>query len=45
MNLKVKGGKKEWVKTDKPPYDSAITSGKKDRYMTFDFLKGNFKKK
>jgi hypothetical protein len=36
---------KKWVKTEKAPYDSVITGGKKDRYMTFEFLKGNFKKK
>jgi hypothetical protein len=45
MNLKESGKKKEWVKTEKHPYDSTITSGKKDRYITFDFLKGSFKKK
>jgi hypothetical protein len=45
QNLKAKGGKKEWVKLEKPPYDSTIANGKKDRYMAFDFLKANFKKK
>jgi hypothetical protein len=45
QHLKEKGKKKEWVKVEKPPYDSVITGGKKDRYMTFEFLKGNFKKK
>jgi len=44
-NLRVKKGKKEWVKIEKPTYDSTISNGKKDRYMAFDFLKGNFKKK
>jgi hypothetical protein len=36
---------KQWVKFEKPPYDSAITNGKKDRYMAFDYLKSTFKKK
>jgi hypothetical protein len=36
---------KKWVKVEKAPYDSVITGGKKDRYMTFEFLSGNFKKK
>ena len=45
QHLKEKGKKKEWVKVEKPPYDSVITGGKKDRYMTFEFLRGNFKKK
>jgi hypothetical protein len=45
QNLKVKGGKKEWVKFEKPPYDSTIANGKKDRYMAFDYIKANFKKK
>ncbi len=45
LNLREQGKKKDWVKTEKPPYDSAITSGKKDRYITFDYLKESFKKK
>jgi hypothetical protein len=44
QHLKEKGKKKEWVKVEKAPYDSVITGGKKDRYMTFEFLKGTFKK-
>jgi hypothetical protein len=36
---------KKWVKDEKPPYDSVITSGKKDRWMAFADLKENFKKK
>jgi hypothetical protein len=36
---------KKWVKFEKPPYDSTISNGKKDRYMAFDFLKAGFKKK
>ncbi len=45
QNLQEKGKKKEWVKTEKPPYDSVITNGKKDRYITFNYLKDGFKKK
>jgi hypothetical protein len=45
QNLKVKAGKKEWVKFEKPPYDSTITNGKKDRYMAFDYLKETLKKR
>jgi hypothetical protein len=45
LNLRESGKKKDWVKTEKAPYDSAITGGKKDRYITFDFLKAGFKKK
>ncbi|HEX7509788.1 MAG TPA: hypothetical protein VF335_00675 [Chitinivibrionales bacterium] len=44
-NLVNKNGKPQWVKTDKPSYDSTITSGKKDRFITFDYLKESFKKK
>jgi hypothetical protein len=36
---------KKWVKDEKPPYDSVITSGKKDRFVSFEDLKENFKKK
>ncbi len=45
MNLMEKKGKTQWVKTEKPAYDSTITSGKKDRFVTFGFIKDNFKKK
>jgi hypothetical protein len=41
QNLK----KNQWVKFEKPPYDSTVTNGKKDRYMAFDYLKASFKKK
>jgi hypothetical protein len=44
-HLKESGSKKEWVKVEKPPYDSVITSGLKDRFVTFEYLKENFKKK
>jgi hypothetical protein len=39
-----KNGKAQWVKKEKPPYDSTITSGKKDRFVTFGFITQNFKK-
>jgi hypothetical protein len=45
QTLAEKGGKKEWVKVEKPTYDSTITGGKKDRFMTFEYLKEKFKKK
>jgi hypothetical protein len=45
MNLVVKNGKPQWVKKEKPGYDSTITSGKKDRFLTFSYLKENFKKR
>jgi len=44
-NLVVKNGKTQWVRTEKAPYDSVITSGKKDRFITFDYLKESFKKR
>ncbi len=45
MHLAMKNGKPDWVKKEKPGYDSTITSGKKDRFLTFDYLKENFKKR
>ncbi|HLV33170.1 MAG TPA: hypothetical protein VKY57_16505 [Chitinispirillaceae bacterium] len=36
--------KKTWVKDEKPTYDSTITDGSKDRFITFDYLKENFRK-
>ncbi len=44
-NLVVKNGKTQWVKTEKAPYDSTITSGKKDRFMTYEYLKEICKKR
>jgi hypothetical protein len=44
-HLVEKGGKTQWVKKEKAPYDSTVTSGKKDRFVTFDFIKQNFKKR
>jgi hypothetical protein len=45
MNLIEKNGKPQWIKTEKPSYDSVITSGKKDRFITFNYLKESFKKR
>jgi hypothetical protein len=44
-NLKQKDGKKTWIKTEKPTYDSTIVSGKKLRVMPFDDIKQTYKKK
>ena len=43
-NLVDKGGKTEWVKRERPPYDSLIKEGKKVRPIVYDDLKQNFKK-
>lgn len=43
-NYKEKDGRKQWVKTDAPTYDTTLTSGSKDRYMTYGYLRENFKK-
>jgi len=40
MNLKTK----IWERKVQPTYDSTITNGKKDKYITFDDLKLSFKK-
>jgi len=34
----------KWVKSEKPVYDSTITDGRKDRFMTYDYIKEQFKK-
>jgi len=44
-NYKEKDGRKQWVKNDAPTYDTTITSGKKDRYMTYGYIRENFKRK
>jgi hypothetical protein len=43
-NLVNKKGKPDWVKNEKKPYDTVIKDGSKDRFLTFDYLKENFKK-
>jgi hypothetical protein len=35
---------KAWDKTEKKPYDSLYTDGRKDRFVTYTYLKENFKK-
>jgi hypothetical protein len=44
-NLMEKGGKTFWEKTEKPAYDSTITSGKKDRFITFAQISKTYKKR
>jgi hypothetical protein len=44
-NQKDVGGKKQWVKDEKPTYDSTVTSDKKYRFVSYADLKANFKKK
>jgi hypothetical protein len=44
-NNKDVGGKKQWVKDEKPTYDSTVTSDKKYRFVSYADLKANFKKK
>jgi hypothetical protein len=39
----LRGGR--WVKHSKKPYDTVITDGKKDRFLTFEYLKDEFKKR
>ena len=45
FNQKDIGGKKQWVKDEKPTYDSTVTSDKKYRFVSYADLKANFKKK
>jgi hypothetical protein len=40
FNLKTK----QWVKKSEPLYDSTITNNKKDKFLTYDDLKSEFKK-
>ena len=44
-NYKPVGKKYQWVKTVAPTYDSTITNGKKDRYLTYSYIKDSFKKR
>lgn len=44
-NHKVKDGKLVWDPYVAPTYDSTITGGKKDRWLTFEHIKENFDKK
>lgn len=43
-DLKEKDGKKDWVKTAHPTYDSTITDGSQDRFINFSDLEGDFKR-
>ena len=43
-NYLVKNGKAQWVKNVAPTYDSTYTDGKKDRFMTFEYVKDYFKR-
>ncbi len=36
---------KGWVKEDQPTYDSTITNGSKDRFMTYDYVTEYFSKR
>lgn len=36
--------KKGWVKDEQPTYDSTITNGSKDRFMTYDYITEYFRK-
>ena len=38
-------GRLQWVKEDKPTYDTTITDGSKDRFMTWEFMKQFLAKK
>jgi len=44
-NHKIKNGKLQWVLYEAPTYDSTITNGKKDRWLTFEHIKETFDKK
>jgi hypothetical protein len=44
-NLTDKGGKTVWDKSEMPTYDSTITSGKKNRFVTFTQLSKTYKKR
>jgi hypothetical protein len=44
-DLKETDGKKEWVKATQPTYDSTITDGSQDRYITFQDLQADFVRK
>lgn len=42
---KEKDGRTQWVKTSHPRYDSLITDGSQDRFITFHDLMGDFDKR
>ena len=43
-DYKTKDGKKQWIKTAHPTYDSTITDGSQDRFINFQDLEGDFKR-
>jgi hypothetical protein len=44
-NYQEKDGKRQWVKNEAATYDTTITDGSKNRYMTYEFIKENLSKK
>ncbi|GAI48557.1 unnamed protein product, partial [marine sediment metagenome] len=42
QDFREKDGRKKWIKTSHPTYDSAITDGTQDRFITFHDLKTDF---
>jgi len=42
--LKSVNGKDTWVKDVKPTYDSTIAGGRRDKFLTYDYIKENLKK-
>jgi tRNA G37 N-methylase Trm5 len=44
-NFREVDGKKKWVREEKPTYDTTITDGSKDRYMTWDYFEQWLKKR
>jgi len=42
--LKEQAGRKQWVREDKPTYDTTITDGSKDRFMAWDYFQQFLKK-
>lgn len=43
-SLKVQNGRKQWIENRAPTYDSTITDGRKDKYVTYEYIKEYFKK-
>ncbi len=45
LNYVKKDGRLQWVKNQAPTYDSTIVGHGKDRFMTYEYLVDNFKKR
>ncbi len=45
LNYMKKDGKMKWVKNQAPTFDSTIVGHGKDRFMTYEYLVDNFKKR